>query len=159
MVWLVRRYTGAHNRERKVPTESKRKEKVVERRIINPWTWQDQMGFVQAIEISGAQRTIFLAGQTSVDEEGRPVYSEDMRAQVEQAMDNLETVLREAGAELSDVVRLTYYTTDVDRFAEAYAAAAVRLAEAGSRPTSTLLAVQRLAFPELLVEIEATAVA
>jgi 2-iminobutanoate/2-iminopropanoate deaminase len=131
----------------------------MERRIINPWTWQDQMGFVQAIEISGAQRTLFLAGQVSVDEEGRPLHPEDMSAQLNQAMDNLETVLREAGFELSDVVRLNYYTTDVDRFFEAYGGAAGRLAEAGSRPASTLLAVQRLAFPELLVEIEATAVA
>ncbi len=143
---------------RNVPTESERKEKIVERRIVNPWTWQDQLGFVQANEVSDAQRTIFLSGQTSVDEEGRPVHPEDMRAQVEQAMDNLERVLREAGFELSDVVRLNYYTTDVDRFAEAYGAAAGRLAGAGSRPASTLLGVERLAYPELLVEIEATAV-
>ena len=130
----------------------------MERRIINPWTWQDQMGFVQANEVSGAQRTIFLAGQTSVDEEGRPVHPEDMGAQIEQAMDNLETILEKAGAKLSDVVRLNYYTTDVDRFFEAYGAAAGRLAQAGSRPASTLVGVERLAFPELLVEIEATVV-
>ncbi len=130
----------------------------MERRIINPWTWQDQLGFVQANEVSGAQRTLFLAGQGSVDEEGRPVHPEDMAAQLTQTLDNLETVLREAGAELSDVVRLNYYTTDVDRFFEAYGAAAGRLAEAGCRPASTLLGVTRLAYPELLVEIEATAV-
>ena len=129
----------------------------MQRKIINPWTWQDQMGFVQANEINGAQRTIFFSGQTSVDEEGRPVHPEDMRAQIELAMDNLETVLREAGAELSDVVRLNVYTTDVDRFFEAYGAVAGRLAKAGCRPASTLLGVERLAYPELLVEIEATA--
>ena len=131
----------------------------MERRIINPWTWQDQLGYVQANEVSGTQRTLFLAGQASVDEEGRPVHPEDMGAQLTQAIDNLETVLREAGAELSDVVRLNIYTTDVDRFFEAYGAAAGRLAEAGCRPASTLLGVTRLAYPELLVEIEATAVA
>ncbi len=131
----------------------------MERRIINPWTWQDQLGYVQANEVSGTQRTLFLAGQASVDEEGRPVNPEDMGVQLTQAMDNLEAVLREAGAELSDVVRLNYYTTDVDRFFEAYGAAVGRLAEAGCRPASTLLGVTRLAYPELLVEIEATAVA
>jgi enamine deaminase RidA (YjgF/YER057c/UK114 family) len=130
----------------------------VERRIINPWTWQDNFGYVQANEVSGVQRTIFLAGQTSVDEEGQPLHPEDMGAQLAQALDNLETVLREAGAELSDVVRLNTYTTDVDRFFEVYGGAAGRLAEAGCRPASTLLGVTRLAFPELLVEIEATAV-
>ncbi len=55
-------------------------------------------------------------------------------------------------------MRLNIYTTDVDMFFEAYGPAAARLAEAGCRPASTLLGVTRLAFPELLVEIEATAV-
>jgi hypothetical protein len=41
----------------------------MERRIIYPWTWQDQMGYVQANEVSGAQRTLFLARQGSVDED------------------------------------------------------------------------------------------
>ena len=131
----------------------------MDRRIINPWTWQEQFGFVQATEISGAQRTIFCAGQVSTDDEGRPVHPEDMRAQINQALDNLETVLREGGMALSDVVRLNYYTTDVDRLLEAYDALVGRLAKAGCQPTSTLLGVTRLAFPELLVEIEATAVA
>ena len=131
----------------------------MERRIINPWSWQDQFGFVQANEVTGAQRTIYCAGQTSTNDEGTPVHLQDMRAQITQAMDNLETVLREAGAELADVVRLNYYTTHVDLFFEAYDATAGRLAEAGCRPASTLLGVSSLTFPEFMVEIEATAVA
>lgn len=50
------------------------------------------------------------------------------------------------------------YTTDVDACIGAYEAMAGRLAEAGCRPSATLLGISRLAFPELLVEIEATAV-
>ncbi len=130
----------------------------MERRIVNPWTWQDQMGYVQANDVSGAQRTIFLSGQASVDEEGTPVHPGDMETQLNQTLDNLETVLREAGAALSDVVRLNIYTTDVDGFFEAFGAAAGRLAQAGCRPASTLLGVTRLAYPQMLVEIEATAV-
>ncbi len=130
----------------------------MERRIINPWTWQDNFGYVQANEVGG-QRVLYCAGQTSVDDDGNPVNEGDMRAQLLQALDNLETVLREGGFELSDVVRLNYYTTDVDRFFEAYDTFAARLAEAGCGPAATLLGVARLAFPELLVEIEATAVA
>jgi enamine deaminase RidA (YjgF/YER057c/UK114 family) len=130
----------------------------MERRIVNPWTWQNQMGYVQANDVSGAQRTIFLSGQGSVDAEGAPVHPGDMEAQLNQTLDNLETVLREAGAGLSDVVRLNIYTTDVDGFFEAYGVAAGRLAQAGCRPASTLLGVTRLAYPEMLVEIEATAV-
>ena len=130
----------------------------MKRRTVNPWSWQDDFGFSQAIEVSDAQRTIFCAGQTSTDNEGRPVHLDDMRAQINLAMDNLETVLRESGVSLSDVVRLNYYTTDVDLFLESYDAVVGRLAEASCQPTSTLLGVASLAFPELLVEIEATAV-
>ena len=130
-----------------------------QRRVINPWTWQDQFSFVQANEVSGAQRTLICAGQGSVDAEGIPLHQEDMRAQLIQAIDNLETVLRDAGFTLSDVVRLNYYTTDVNRFFEAVDALGTRLAESGCRPASTLLEVTRLAFPEMLVELEATAVA
>ncbi|HMF54936.1 MAG TPA: Rid family hydrolase, partial [Pyrinomonadaceae bacterium] len=82
----------------------------------------------------------------------------DMRAQLTQAFENLEKVLSDAGYSLSNVVRLNYYTTDVDAFFASYEVAKSRLAEAVCQPASTLLGVQRLAFPELMVEIEATAV-
>jgi enamine deaminase RidA (YjgF/YER057c/UK114 family) len=131
----------------------------MERRVINPWTWQDQYGFAQAIEVTGSERALFCAGQTSSDADGNPLHAGDMRAQLGQALDNLETVLREAGFELSHVVRLNTYTTDVDAFLEAGEATAARLAAAGCRPSATLLGVARLAFPEFLVELEATAVA
>jgi enamine deaminase RidA (YjgF/YER057c/UK114 family) len=130
----------------------------MERRVINPWEWQDQFGYVQANETSGVERVLVCAGQTSVDADGRPMHEGDMAAQVGQALDNLETVLTEAGFTLADVVRLNYYVTDVDAFMEAGAAYGARLAQAGCRPAATLLGVARLAYPSLLVEIEATAV-
>ena len=129
----------------------------MDRNIINPWTWQDQFGFVQANHISGAEETILCAGQTSVDGDGNPVHAGDMTAQAIQAVDNLETVLAEAGFSLSDVVRLNYYVTDIDAFFAAAETLGARLGQAGCRPASTLLGVASLAFPELLVEIEATA--
>jgi enamine deaminase RidA (YjgF/YER057c/UK114 family) len=130
---------------------------MAERKIINPWTWQDHLGFVQAVEVKGAQRVLYCAGQTSADAEGRPVHTADMRAQINLALDNLQLVLESSGFSLSDVVRLNYYTTDVDRFLADYDVAMARLAEAGCKPASTLLGVARLASPEFLVEIEATA--
>jgi enamine deaminase RidA (YjgF/YER057c/UK114 family) len=130
----------------------------MERRVVNPWTWQDQFGFVQANEASGVDRVLVCAGQTSVDAEGQALHEGDMAAQIGQALDNVETVLAEAGFGLADVVRLNYYVTDVDALIEAGGALAARLAEAGCRPASTLLGVARLAFPSQLVEIEATAV-
>jgi len=67
-------------------------------------------------------------------------------------------VLRGAGLSLKDVVRLNYYTTDVDKFIATADAFGPRLAQAGCRPASTLLGVTRLAFPGQVVELEATAV-
>lgn len=131
----------------------------MERRIINPWTWQDAFGFVQANDVSGARRTLVCSGQTSVDGDGAPLHAGEMAAQIRQALANLETVLADGGFELSDVVRLTYYTTDVDGFVAGAAEGLTRLVEAGCRPASTLLGVSRLFHPDILVEIEATAMA
>ncbi len=131
----------------------------MERRNVNPWTWQDQFGFSQAIEVTGAERVLFCAGQTSSGPDGATLHPDDMRGQTEAALDNLETVLREAGMSLADVVRLTYYVTDMDRyFAEGAEVVGERLAAAGVQPASTLLGISRLAFPDLLIEVEATAV-
>jgi enamine deaminase RidA (YjgF/YER057c/UK114 family) len=131
----------------------------MQRSIINPWKWQDAFGFVQANEIRGGERTLLCSGQTSVDANGAPVHAGDMAAQVRQALANLEAVLEQAGFKLSDVVRLNYYTTDVDAFVAHGAAGLGRLVEAGCRPASTLLGVARLFHRDILVEIEATAVA
>jgi enamine deaminase RidA (YjgF/YER057c/UK114 family) len=129
----------------------------MERRVINPWTWQDQFGFVQANEVSGASRTLICSGQTAIDSNGAPRHAGDVGAQAALAMDNLETVLKKADFTLADVVRLTIYTTDVDALLGCYGPLATRLAEAECHSAQTLLGVARLAFPDLMIEIEATA--
>lgn len=126
-------------------------------RRVNPWKWQDQFAFSQAIDVSGATRTLYCAGQASVDGEGRPMHAGHMDAQLDQAFRNLATVLEAAGFTLGDVVRLNYYTTDIDAFFQAQDVVARHLGAAGSQPAGALLGVSRLAFPDLLVEIEATA--
>ena len=114
---------------------------------------------MQANALTGPSRVVLCAGQTSSDADGNPVHPGDMRAQLSQALDNLETVLEQARLGLGDVVRLNYYTTDIDAFFAASDVLGQRLATAGCRPASTLLGVASLAFPEFLVEIEATAAA
>jgi len=130
----------------------------MERDIINPWKWQDQYGFVQANDVAAAQRVLYCAGQVSVDAEGNPVHPGDMRAQISQALDNVDAVLAAGGFKMSDVVRLNFYTTDVDRTMESWDLIKERLARAGCRQASTLLGVARLYHPDILIEIEATAV-
>lgn len=128
-------------------------------REISPWTWQDNFGYAQSIEVKNAERTLYCAGQTSVDTDGNVVNEGDLGAQMLLALDNLEAVLSKAGLALKDVVRLNFYTTDIDGFLASMGPGAERLAAAGCKPASTLLGVSQLAFPGLMVEIEATAVA
>jgi enamine deaminase RidA (YjgF/YER057c/UK114 family) len=131
----------------------------MERSAHNPWSWQDQFGFSQGIQVKGVERVLVCAGQTSTDGDGNPHHPGDMRAQIAMALDNLEAVLRDADMDLSNIIRLNYYTTDVDAFLMGGDVLGARFAASGNRPASTLLGVSRLAFPDLLIEIEATAVA
>lgn len=131
----------------------------MERRAVDPWTWQDEFDFSQAIEIRGAERVVYLAGQVSADGQGRPLHEGDMVAQFNQALDNLQHVLAETGLTLADVVRLNYYVTDVPAFLEAVPQIGPRLRAAGCKPASTLLGVATLAQPAWMIEIEATAAA
>ncbi len=130
----------------------------MQRTVVNPWQWSVQMGFNQGEVVEGATRVLFCAGQAAMAGDGTPRHPGDMAAQLGLALDNVEAVLEEAGMGLANVVRLNIYTTDVEGFFASYQVAADRLAAAGVRPPATLLGVTRLAFPELLVELEATAV-
>ena len=131
----------------------------MERTAVNPWTWSVKFGFNQAELVEGASKVLYCAGQTSVDANGSPQHPGDMAAQMALALDNLEAVLTEAGMSLANVVRLNFYTTDVDAYLANAAVVGARTGAAGVAPAGTLLGVARLAFPELMIEMEATAVA
>ena len=124
----------------------------------NPWTWQDPLHFAHGVEAPAGARTLFIAGQTSVDTDGRALHPGDMSAQLSRAFDNLETVLASAGMTLANLVRLNYYVTDMDAFRGARAVVAARLGSLPVKPSGCLLGVSCLAHPDLMVEIEATAV-
>jgi enamine deaminase RidA (YjgF/YER057c/UK114 family) len=126
---------------------------------VNPWTWSLQFGFNQGELVEGASRVLFCAGQTAVDASGAPQHAGDIGAQLSLALDNVEAVLGEAGMGLANVVRLNMYTTDVDALLGVYGSMVGRLGAAGVAPPGTLLGVARLAFPELMIELEVTAVA
>lgn len=100
----------------------------MERQIINPWAWQDPLGFVQANKINGASRMLLCAGQVPVDANGQAVHREDMPGQIEKVLDNLETVLKAAGFTLGDVMRMTIYATHVDDFLASRAGMMERMA-------------------------------
>ena len=123
---------------------------------VNPWEWSKAFGFSQAVEVRGADRLLICSGQTAIGDDGSPPVTADMGEQVKKAFDNLGEVLRAAGLVAADVVRVNYYTTEVDELIAVLGPLASQFF-GGSLPASTLLGVSRLAFPQLKIEIEATA--
>lgn len=130
----------------------------MERSAVNPAPWSLDLGFNQGELVRGAQRTLYISGQTAMSAEGRPLHEGDVAAQLTLAVENLESVLAAAGMSLANLVRLNVYTTDVDALFPHYGVLAGRLGEAGVAPTTTMLGVTRLVIPGQVVELEGTAV-
>lgn len=131
----------------------------MERTAINPVSWSLKLGFDQAQLIEGHHRQLVCGGQDAVDADGNPQHPGDMAAQLEMSLDNLEAVLAAADMTFANVVRLTVYTTDVDELFKHWARLPDRFADPDDRFVTSVLGVTRLAAPQLLVLLEATAVA
>lgn len=131
----------------------------MKRTAVNPWDWSLKLGYNQAEIIDGATRQLIVAGQTAVDENGAPQHGGDMRGQIGLALDNLEAVLAGAGMDLSNIIKLGVYATDVDAALKNFDLMGMRFGPVQNAPPMTLLGVTRLAIPGLLFEIEATAAA
>ena len=130
----------------------------VTRTPVNPWPWSLTFGFNQAEMVEGASRVLVCSGQGAASADGATQHPGDLPGQVALAVDNIEAVLKDVGMTLGNVVRRIIYTTDVDAMMACWADLAQRFTAAGAKPPSTLVGVARLGFPELLVEIEVTAV-
>jgi 2-iminobutanoate/2-iminopropanoate deaminase len=117
-------------------------------------TWEKEYGYSQAVKVGD---TIYLSGQVSHDDKGNIVGLGDMEAQMRQAWANVEKVLAQYGATIDNIVDELVFVTDM----EAAFAAAVKIRPVvfRGRPvvTSTLIQIQRLAFPELMIEIKCIA--
>jgi enamine deaminase RidA (YjgF/YER057c/UK114 family) len=129
------------------------------RTAINPTAWSTHLGFDQGQLLEGHERTLVCSGQDAVDVDGNPRHPGDMAAQLDLAVDNLEAVVAAAGMTLGDVVRLNVYTTEFDQLVEHWTRLTDRFAGSDDRFVTSLLGVTRLFTPELLVLLEATAVA
>lgn len=127
----------------------------MEKRIVNPWKWQDERNYVQAVEVKHAESTLYCAGQAAVDADGKSSTA-DMKTQLIQAIQNLEKVLNEAGYDRKHIVRLNVYTTSSEEFLPCFPILQDWIAKHGIRQALTLFEVKSL-FETLKVELEATA--
>ena len=73
---------------------------------LNPWRWQDALGFSQRWRIDGFQSIVFVSGQVSISDDHGLIHEGDFEAQARMAFENLRTVLEQAGASLGDVMKL-----------------------------------------------------
>ncbi len=111
-------------------------------------------GYTQVV--TGSGRVVAISGQVALDANGELVGAGDPAAQARQVFGNLRRCLAAAGASFGDVIKLTYFVTDV---AHMPAIRAVRDELLGPErlPASTAVQVAALVSPEFLLEIEALA--
>ena len=131
----------------------------MQRRTINPTPWLQSFNMNHAIEVKGGERTLYLSGQTSTAPDASALHPGDLVAQFQTAYDNLKAALSEAKMETTHIVRMNIYTTDVALFMEKAEEIIPIFAADGVEPVCTLLGISALYDPDLMVEIEATAVA
>lgn len=116
--------------------------------------WEKEYGYSQAVKVGD---TIYLSGQVSHDDQGNIVGLGDMEAQMRQAYANVERVLAQYGATFDNVVDEVLFVKDM----EAAFAARVKMRQEvfSGNPewASTIVQIQHLAFPELMVEIKCIA--
>lgn len=131
----------------------------MQKRAINPTDWLTAFHINHGIEVTGGQRVLYLSGQTSNAADGTPMHAGDLVAQFKLAWSNLKDALAAADMTPSNIVRLNIYTTDTDAFMAAAGDLVPVWAADDCMPASTLLGVDRLFEPEIMIELEATAVA
>lgn len=126
----------------------------MERRLVSSETeWESRVGYSRAVR---AGPHVHVSGTTATDDNGSVVGEGNARKQTLKALRNVETALEEVDASLTDVVRTRMFVTDIDRWETIGDAHADVFGDI--RPATSMVQVERLISPELLVEIEATAI-
>ncbi|WP_378187072.1 RidA family protein [Aquimarina sp. W85] len=128
----------------------------MKKRVINPWKWQNERSYVQAVEVTKPEGTLYISGQTAIDDYGKSSNS-DMKTQLIQAIENLERVIKEAGYKCENIVRLNFYTTSLEELFTCFDVFQDWITGHNIQQASTVLEVKSL-FETLKIELEATAV-
>ena len=126
----------------------------MKRTLISSGTiWERKYGYSRAVRVGN---TVYVAGTTAVDETGAVIGPNDPYPQAAFIFQKISRALEQAGAALTDVVRVRTFITDISRWEEVARAQGEVFEHI--RPAATLVQVSGLVSPELLVEIEVDAV-
>jgi enamine deaminase RidA (YjgF/YER057c/UK114 family) len=127
--------------------------------LINPPSLAAPKGYSHAVRVRGSSDLLVLGGQVAWDEQGRLVGGNDIIAQFDKALENILTVVREAGGVAENIVKLNIYVTDK----AAYLAGAKQAGQSYRKhmgkhfPAMTLVEVRSLYEDGALIEIEGLA--
>lgn len=125
-------------------------------RAINPPALPPAHGYSHVV-IAPPGRMVSISGQVAMDRAGKVVGAGDFRAQCVQVFENLRTALRSAGLDFRDVVRTDMYVTDLDHL-DVLREVRAHYLPADAPATSTLVKVDALFRPGLMIEVAAEAV-
>ena len=112
--------------------------------------------YSQGVKVTQAQTILFLSGQLAYSPEGGTAYPGDFKAQARGAYQAIKELVESQGGTMANVVKLTTFVTDMKYRADLGVVRAEFFGKKG--PASTLVQISALAFPDLMVEIEAIAV-
>jgi len=116
--------------------------------------WEAEYGYAQAVKVGD---TVYLSGQVSHDDDGNVLGEGDMEVQMRTAYANVGKVLAQYGASMDNVADEILFVTDMD----AAFGARVKMKDEvfGGAPVlaSTIVQIERLAFPQLMIEIRCIA--
>lgn len=123
--------------------------------FVNPKTSHKPLGaYTHSVKIPADAEWLMIAGQVGMNAKGQ--IQDGIRKQAEQAFRNVVACLRANRMNKGDLVKLTVFLTD-PRFVDAYRAARKKVLGDDIKPASTLLVVDGLASPDLLIEVEGMA--
>ena len=114
------------------------------------------MAFSNGVKVSGGD-LLFISGQLAFDANAQLVGKGDMGAQTRQVLKNIGAVLEQAGGSFADIVRVTVFTRDINRFREIHDAR-LEFFDPGHLPASTMVEISKFVHEDALIEIEAIAV-
>jgi enamine deaminase RidA (YjgF/YER057c/UK114 family) len=123
-------------------------------KIFSGTPWEPKVGYARAVLVG---EIVHVSGTTGTDPSGKVLAPGDAYAQTVQAIRNIENALKRLGLGLEHVVRTRIYLTEIDRWEDVAKAHAEFFGNI--HPATSLIGVNRLVDPEMLVEIEAEAVA
>lgn len=116
--------------------------------------WESKYGYVQAVKVGD---TIYLSGQASHDNKSNIVGLGDMEMQMRQTYANVQQVLAHYGATMDNIVDEVLFVTDMETAYTAAIECREEIFAGAPVVASTIVQIQRLAFPDLMIEIKCVA--